>query len=238
MELFWIILVVVVASLVKGITGFGFALIALPPLLIWYPSKFLIPVLLICNLVASFIIVLQKKDRRLIEKRYHRLIVWGGVFTIFGALTLKFIPDHLMIHVLSIFFIVLSVLSIVKSKIEIKISKHAYPIAGAIVGFLTGSVSVSGPPLALFLHSAKADNQQFREIFAWFSLVTAIIALVSYGFVGLLSLEIFTTSLWFLPILFIGSYIGKRINHKMPASIFKFSSMVLTLISSLILLLQ
>lgn len=53
MEIFWIIIIVLAASLVKGITGFGFALVSLPLLLIWYSPREIIPVLILCNLIAS-----------------------------------------------------------------------------------------------------------------------------------------------------------------------------------------
>lgn len=61
MDWLFILLVVLIASLVKGITGFGFALVSLPILVAWFPVKELIPVLTICNLLASIVIVLQKK---------------------------------------------------------------------------------------------------------------------------------------------------------------------------------
>ncbi len=53
----------------------------------------------------------------------------------------------------------------------------AYFVAGAFIGFLTGAVSVSGPPLALFLNRAKLSNRKFREIFAAISIVSAIVAI-------------------------------------------------------------
>ncbi|MBN2166127.1 MAG: hypothetical protein JW717_07620 [Marinilabiliaceae bacterium] len=53
----------------------------------------------------------------------------------------------------------------------------SYKVVGSIIGFLTGSISVSGSPLVLFLNAAKVDNKQFREIFGWFNIVTALIAI-------------------------------------------------------------
>ena len=106
---FWIIIIVSVASLVKGITGFGFALIALPPLLIWYSPKELIPVLILCNLFASLVIVLQKKDRKFVNKQFQSLIGFGALFTLVGVLTLKYISEDILITIMSVFFILLSV---------------------------------------------------------------------------------------------------------------------------------
>jgi uncharacterized membrane protein YfcA len=94
MELTWIILIVVIASLVKGITGFGFALVSLPPLMIWYSPKEIIPVLLLCNLFSSIIIVLQKKEHKLINKQFKSLIIHGALFTIVGVMFLNICPKN------------------------------------------------------------------------------------------------------------------------------------------------
>ncbi|MDE5422020.1 sulfite exporter TauE/SafE family protein [Ancylomarina sp. DW003] len=235
---FWIILIVSVASLVKGITGFGFALIALPPLLIWYSPQEMIPVLILCNLFASLVIVLQKKDRKLVNKQFQSLITYGALFTLLGVFTLKYLSEDILITIMSMFFIVLSICSLLGIRYSIKLSDWSYRLAGMFLGFLTGSISISGPPLALFLHSAKVDNQEFREIFSWFSIVTAFIALVGYSILGLLTVATFKMTLLFLPILYLGSFIGKRLNHRISPSLFKHVSVFITLLSSLFLLLK
>lgn len=238
MELTWIILIVVIASLVKGITGFGFALVSLPPLMIWYSPKEIIPVLLLCNLFSSIIIVLQKKEHKLINKQFKSLIIYGALFTIVGVMFLKYLPAELMVVILSVFLILLSILSILGIQYSIKLTNRSYKIAGAFLGLLTGSISISGPPMALFLHSAKVDNQQFREIFSWFSIVTSIVALAGYFVLHILTFKSFKMAILFLPILFIGSFIGKKINHLIPLVVFKKAILFITLISSIFILLK
>jgi uncharacterized protein len=236
MDYLWIILVVVAASLIKGITGFGFALISLPLLIRWYSPKELIPVLVMCNLFASTIIVMQKKERKLIGDKFRNLIIYGGIFTILGVAILNKISDNILIKILGIFFILMSLLSLLNVKYQIKGTTLAFKIAGSILGFLTGSISISGPPLALFLHSANVDNQEFREIFAWFSIVTAIVAIVGYAFYGMISMQTIKMTFLFLPILFAGSYVGKRLNQKMSLTFFKKITVFITLILSIFLL--
>ena len=135
-------------------------------------------------------------------------------------------------------FSLLSVGSLLGIRYSIKLSDRSYKIAGAFLGFLTGSISISGPPLALFLHSAKVDNQEFQEIFSWFSIVTAFIALVGYGVVGLLTLATCKMTLLFLPLLYLGSLLGKRLNYRFSPLSFKNKSVLITLLSSLSLLLK
>lgn len=234
----WALIIVSMASLVKGITGFGFALFSLPILLFWYPIKELIPILIICNLFASTIIVLQKKERPLVNNKFKALIGIGGVFTIFGTIILEIMPERELLIGVTIFIILLSILAFVKVKVDIKLRNSIYAISGAVCGFLTGAISVSGPPLALFLNAAKVDNQEFREIFSWFSIVTTVIALLGYYWQDMLSLEILKTSAQFFPILYLGSFLGKRLNRYLPVNTFRSISIAICLVSAIAILIK
>ena len=233
----YIILTIVASSFIKGITGFGFALLSLPILLTWYEPKEIIPVLMICNLIASLFIILQKKESKLLDKPSIALIIAGGLFTIFGVVVLKYIKADWLIHFSGILFIVLTILSLINNKKEKgTIPMYVYPVVGAVIGLITGTVSISGPPLALFLNKAKINNEKFREIFAWFSIVTATIAIIGYFHLGLLTNQALKLSLLFTPILLAGTIIGKRLNKVLPITSFRTVNVVLTFISCLLLL--
>jgi uncharacterized protein len=235
----WIFLIVTLSSLIKGITGFGFALFSFPLLLIWYTPKEIIPVLMIGNLIASILIVMQKKDKRLLDRNSHVLIASGGLFTLLGVWALSASSGTALVHITGILFIALTLLSLFhKKQKENPLTQKSYVLAGVIIGFITGAVSVSGPPLALFLNKANIDNRKFREVFAWFSVVTAIIAILGYYHQGLLTREALWLSTLFTPILLAGTVMGKRINALLSISQFQTINIVLTLISSILLILN
>lgn len=236
MEYAAIVIIILLAAFVKGVTGFGFALVSLPLLMFWYPAKELIPVLMLCNLFASILIVLQKKEYKLIDRKSRSLIIYGAIFTIFGVTLLKHIPPKALIIILAVFFIIMSIFSLLKNK-RIHLYKIGiYRLAGAVCGFLTGCISVSGPPLALFLHQVNVDNKQFREIFAWFSITTATIALTGYYFADLLTWKTLELSAISIPLLFIGSYTGKRLNNLIPKVFFEKMILAICIFSSVALL--
>nr|WP_320119824.1 sulfite exporter TauE/SafE family protein [uncultured Marinifilum sp.] len=233
----YIILTIVFSSLIKGVTGFGFALLSLPILLNWYNAKEIIPVLMICNLVASLFIILQKKDKKLIDKSSTYLIISGGIFTIFGVMILKYVNTAYLIHISGIVFIVLTILSLLNNKSEkTSLPILVYPLTGAIIGLITGIISISGPPLALFLNKARFSNDKFREIFAWFSIVTASVAIIAYFQIGLLTNQVFKLSLLFSPILLSGTILGKYLNRSISINSFRTVNIILTFISCLLLL--
>ncbi|MCW3805417.1 sulfite exporter TauE/SafE family protein [Plebeiibacterium marinum] len=238
MTTLWIICIITLASLIKGITGFGFALVALPPLLLWYAPSDIIPVIVICNFISSTIIILQKKDLNLVPRKARYMIATASVFTLFGVLILKHLTADSLTHSISLIFITLTGLSFFRLKTSIKIPDFSYPVIGAIIGLLAGCTSVGGPPLAIFLNAAKVSNQQFRVIFSWFNIATASIAIIGYAIAGLITMESLHLVLLFTPVLFLGTFIGKKLNSKIPSLLFKKSTLVITLISCIILLLK
>jgi len=235
----WTIVIVIISSLIKGLTGFGFALISLPLLLFWYSPKEIIPVLMICNFIASLLIVVQKKEQKLIHKQTYILIGSGGLFTLAGVLVLKSANENLLVHISGVFFIALAILGLKDTnRNRTALPNIAYPLAGALIGFLTGVISVSGPPLALFLNRAKVSNREFREVFAWFSVVTAAIAIVGYYHTGMLTPNAIKTALIFTPILLLGTIVGKYFNSLISITRFQKLNLVLTILSCILLLIS
>lgn len=233
------ILVVIVSSLLKGLTGFGFALLSLPFLMLWYPAKVVIPVLMICNLIASVFIILQRKSEKLVGGNFRLLIVSGGVFTVVGVLILSYITEDTLIHITGLLIMVLIALSLLNSKpMNVRLPKIVYLLVGAFVGLLTGTISVSGPPLALFIQKVGVSKRQFREIFAWFSTVTALVAIFGYWYVGLITKEVLGMVLIYSPILLVGTLVGKRLNRVLPVTVFRYLNIGISLVSGTMLLLR
>ena len=233
----WVILIIVLSSFIKGVTGFGFSLLSFPLLLIWYAPKEIIPVLMICNLIASVMIVMQKKEYKLLDTHSYYLIATGGLFTIVGVAALSSTDGKWLVKLSGGLFLALTIYSLVKRKTKARIFRNsAYLSAGAFIGFLTGAISVSGPPMALFLNMAKINNRKFREIFAAFSVITAIIAIFGYYQAGMLSMQMLKTSLIFVPILLIGTIVGKKLNAIIPIENFQIYNTVLTLIASILMI--
>ena len=193
---------------------------------------------MICNFIASVLIVLQNKTEKLIDKQAGALIATGGIFTLVGVSVLNWVNNNMLVNISGAFFIVLTLVSMVKKESSVaSIPGVFYPLAGAFIGFISGLISISGP-LALFLNKAKVSNQQFREIFAWFSVITAAIAIVGYKYAGLLTVHTIKTALLFTPILLSGTILGKQLNASLSVSSFKIINTILTLIASVLLILN
>jgi uncharacterized membrane protein YfcA len=235
----WIIIlsIIFLSGIVKGTTGFGFALFSLPLLVHFIPIKALIPIIMLFNLFSSIQIVLQSGHLR-IKKSIILLSVTGVAGIVCGSIILKFFPERWLKLMASVVLIVLSIMFLSGYRFKIRKLKRGNAIAGIISGFLGGSLSVSGPPLALFLTSIKLDTQSFRSTFAWFSVITASVAMANYimiGIVNLMTLKIFFIS---LPVLILSILIGKLISKKISVKLFYTGVVTISLIAGILLFLS
>jgi uncharacterized membrane protein YfcA len=235
----WLIIlsIIFLSGIVKGTTGFGFALFSLPLLVHFIPIKTLIPIIMLFNLFSSVQIVLQSGQLR-IKKSIILLSVTGVAGIVCGSVVLKFLPEQWLKLMASVILIVLSVMFLSGYRFKIRKLKRGNAIAGTISGFLGGSLSVSGPPLALFLTSLKLDTQNFRSTFAWFSIITASVAMADYikiGIVHFITFKIFFIS---LPVLVFSIQLGKLISKKISVQLFYTGVVIISLMAGILLFLS
>lgn len=233
----YVFAVILLASLLKGITGFGFALLSMPLLLFVYPVKFLIPVLTGFNLFTSILIVLSKKQKK---QGLKALILpsWGILGLIPGVLFLHFQSDRTLKIFAGIMLSLLAFAFLFGYRFKIRNPRRATMIAGLVSGFLNGSISVGGPPLAFFLTSIKEDNEGFRMKFAWFSIATASSALIGYYTAGLINNETFRMLLYMFPVLITGTLVGKKVSRYIPVELFRKICILISLISGIMVLID
>jgi uncharacterized protein len=227
--------IIFISGLVKGTTGFGFALFSLPLLVHIIPIKNLIPLITLFNLSSSIQIIIQTRQLKL-NRRILALSLTGVAGVIIGSLVLKFISDIWLKLFVSVMLIVTSILFLTGYRFNIRKIKRGIVIAGFISGFLGGGTSVSGPPLALFLTSLKLDTIHFRFTFAWFSIITASVAMMDYTKIGVVQPNILLIFAVSFPLLLASVMLGKWISHKISQEHFYKGAVLLTLIAGITLL--
>jgi len=237
MEYLIIVAVIFAAALIKGMSGFGFSLISLPILAFIIPTKTLIPVLTICNLLMSIVIVLQTNTYR-IDKRFIPMLVLGIIGTIIGTMFLNYFTGDTLELLITIALILISLSFLWGFRFNVRSFRRGSCIAGLTSGFLAGSFSLSGPPLTLFLTSLGVKNQEFRSIFSWFNIVTSAIALIGYYSIGIVDGKTYKFTLLLTPILFVGAFLGKRINQKLSPKVFQHGTIIICVLSTVFLLIK
>jgi len=216
----WIIsaAVIFMASLLKGVTGFGFALLALPILTIFFPMQMLVPAMTLFNLFTSLYILsnirLKVKPRYVIP-----IIVTSFIGIPVGVYILKYLPERTLELTTGISIFAISIFFLLGNTKEISYKQKSNPIvfAGFLSGFMASSMSIGGPPIALAMNRKGYSKEHFRKIFALVSVVNALVSTALYIAKGIFVTFSLKFATYLFPVILIGSKIGdvlaKRINQ-------------------------
>ncbi len=222
--------IVLIAFFVRATIGFGSGLIAVSTLTLMLPIRITVPIVFILDFLGS--IILGAYDFKEVKWDYLSYLLPATVLGLFfGAYILKYAdPQKLTI------FLGLFILSYVFYAIKVKPDKLPFVknIIGAPLGFLGGFIGSlyggGGPPIVAYLQMKHTDKRIFRATFQIVAITDSIVRAVIYGSLGLLTLEIFKTSVVFIPALIIGLFLGNRLHFKInPKGFYYMVMTVLTL---------
>jgi hypothetical protein len=200
------------AYFLRGITGFGSGLIAIPLLAHWLPLTFVVPMVLVLDFVAS--IVLSSHTRLLVRwDEIGPLLPTSIVGVIIGAIMLVSFPREPLLVSLGLFVIFFGLRYIFNVHSEKPISRWwSVPagLSGGVIGALFGT---GGPPYVVYLSHRLHDKTQLRGTLSGLFLLDGAFRLVTFISMGLMfQSEMFTALLMGLPIIGAGLYLGNRVH--------------------------
>ncbi len=220
---------VFIAALVGGLTGFGFALILAPNLMLLLSPKTAIPVVTLLSVVLNS--VLFYETRKWANPRDIRpLIVSGILGMLCGALLLIYLNVPLLKLLTGAVIIPFAVALLLDVKIKTD-SKFLQIPVGLLSGFLGGSTSMSGPPVVLFFQNSGLEKRVFRaNLLVYFFLIYPL-TLPTYWVGGLLTSEVLSTALFTVPAMVIGALLGAKLVHRVDEKLFRRITLFLVIAS-------
>ncbi len=232
-----LVMVVFAAGLLQSLSGFGFGLLAVPLLTLRLPTQIVAPLLIILGIVLNAAVAYRTRGY---VKRgtIWPLLLAGALFTPLGAYLLLMLPDAALrsiIGVVSVFFAVVLLFGF-KTKLK-KEWLWLFPI-GAMSGLLNGSITLSGPPVVLFMVNQSEPKQGFRAKLAFYFLLLNLVALPSYLIAGIVNTQVLQLSLFGLVPLVAGILIGTHWVEKVSEPFFKTLVLVVVLITGLMALIS
>ena len=205
-------IILILAYVIRGITGFGSGLIAIPLLALFQPLTFVVPFILLLDFTASLVLgglsLKQVKWREIFW-----LIPFSLIGVVVGTKLLIEMPAAPMLIALSLFIFVFAIRSLLKLKDEKNISqKWAIPTA-LIGGSIAGSFGTGGPPYVIYLTHRIHDKGQLRATLSALFFMEGLLRIISFFVIGLLlSQFIWWTALMALPVMLLSLYAGSRIH--------------------------
>jgi len=226
-------LIFIIAAILQGLTGFGFSILAVPLITLFISPKIAVPILVMFSLIIN-IVVFSSSRKSFNIKRIWLLLIFGIIGMPLGTYFLVVLNDNIIKLFIGIFIALFGLLLLLGFRQEFKREKLSMIPIGFISGILGGSVSMSGPPIILFLSNQGVNKQVFRANLAVYFFILNILTISVYFLNGLITKQVINYSVTFLPALVIGVIIGNFLSHKIKENHFRKLTLILLIIMGLL----
>jgi len=243
---FWVF--VSLAIVIQGISKSGFAggagILSLPLMMLVMPAHLvpatLLPLLILCDMNALYHHFHNKVWRKVLEVYLPSLIgilLGAAVWWKIGRDGVGAYELHIKRFVGCI--AILFSLYIVGREAALAWVERFRPgirtalVAGAAAGFCSTIAHAAGPIVGLYVFAQGLGKTVFVGTVAWIFTLINLTKLPFYCGVGLIRTDVLLFDLVLVPLIPIGSFLGKWMHHRVSESLFNRTILVLTLISGI-----
>ena len=206
------ILVLTLAYFIRGISGFGSGLVAVPLLAMVFPLPLVVPTILLLDFTASLVLGgLNLKHVRWDEVK--PLVPFGVIGVVLGTTLLVNTPRTPLLIGLGVFVLAFAIRNLLNLHDDKPVSRWwAIPasLTGGTIGALFGT---GGPPYVIYLSHRMKDKGQLRATFSGMFFLEGIVRIASFTTAGLL----LNTQVWKgygfgLPVALLALYGGSHVH--------------------------
>lgn len=234
----WVIAgaILVVAYLVRGISGFGSGLIAVPLLAIRFPVEIVVPIVVLFDYLGSASQGIRNRDK-IVWREELTLLPFAFVGIALGLTLLQSLASETLKQALGIFVIVYAVYQILPLPALRGSQLFAVPcgLCGGVIGTLFGT---GGPFYVIFFTLREMDKDAFRATFAANFLIDGAVRLVAFASFGFFAGQVIWAIVGGLPLVAFGLWLGGRVHSTLAPDTFKRIISILLFFSGIILLIK
>jgi len=230
------VVVIFIAYTVKGLSGFGSGLIAIPLLAFLFPLTFIVPVLGLLSyggtVTQSFHLRKQVAWRDMLP-----LIPFSLLGIAIAVWLLVNVDANDLVLLLGVFVLLYSVYSLLPLSVFSGGRRWAIVagLGGGMVGALFGT---GGPFYVVYLKMRQLNKNRFRATIAMIFLVDGGARMMGYALNGLFTAQVLWLVLTLLPVLFAGMYVGHHLHIRIDQKQFNRVISVLLLVSGVMLIIK
>lgn len=198
------------AYFIRGITGFGSGLLAVPLLALFLPLQFVVPLVLLLDFTASLVIG-GLHFKRVQWNEIGILIPFSIVGVGLGTSLLVNLPQVPMLIALATFVLIFAVRSVLNIHGD-KPASRAWAIPASLTGGTVGGLfGTGGPPYVIYLTHRIRDKGELRATLSALFFAEGLTRIASFLIVGLLmTAQVWGAYLIALPLVLGALYLGGR----------------------------
>jgi uncharacterized membrane protein YfcA len=202
--------ILLAAYFIRGITGFGSGLIAVPLLALFQPLQFVVPLVLLLDFTASLVLG-GLHFKRVQWNEVGILIPFSLIGVTLGTSLLVSLPQTPMLIALALFVFVFAVRSALNLHSEKPVSRLWAAPAALTGGTVGGLFGTGGPPYVIYLAHRIRDKGELRATLSAVFFIEGLTRIVSFLIVGLLlSGRVWIAYVAALPLVLGALYLGGR----------------------------
>jgi len=208
-EIYYVIFIVFIASIIRGFNGFGFSATCISGFSFILPAIEIVPIILILEVLISIFMIpyiWNKIDWNFVSKILIGILIGSPI----GLLLLKYLnPEitHLSVCIIIIFFSFLLMQGYSNQKINNNLGKF---LTGIVSGTLNGLTTLGGMPVALFLLVTSIQPAIIRGSLAALFFLTDIYAFILSFLAGIVEVTTIYRTIPLILILPMGVFLGNK----------------------------
>jgi uncharacterized protein len=230
-------LIIFLAAIVRGFSGFGFSLLSITALSLIYTPAEIVPSIFMLELAASANL-LPSVWKDIHWKSLGPLTLGCLIATSVGVYFLAHLPAAPMQIALAIFVLVATALLWRGFALKSMPGPIASTAVGAASGLANGAFGIGGPPVILFYFASPAGNIAGRASMVAFFIATDVIGLANQSVHGLITKEAVWRAAAYLPALLAGVWIGARGFKTVDQALFRNIVLVVLAVLAFVILIK
>ena len=221
MDAFFIGAITLGAAAFRGVTGFGYALVAALGFAGLFSPTGMVPFILINDLMLTGFTVIDR-GRSPIDWAVARLLIAAGLV---GALCGSVVAVHLEGDLARVLVSATIVLAACTALIDKPPAWLAHRGLGLLIGFVTGvllsAFAVGGPLIAAWLLAGGVRRDYMRGTLAVYFGLIDLFTLASRAYMGAVDAELLRLLMLYCPLTLLGFGCGYFLSHRLPGKVWE-----------------
>lgn len=223
--------VVALAAAAQALSGFGFALIAVPVVAVVVGPKAAVVGLTMVGVVLVAWMALRSAGT--VNRRAVLLILASGLVGMpLGLVILERTDERLLTAIIAV--VVIAFTALLWRGLRFPAGRPTDAIAGFAGGVLSTSTGTSGPPFVIALTNRGVAPDEFRRTLAVLFLAQGSVSLVLFALSGQVTRDAVHVAVAGLPGLALGWWVGERAFARIGAEAFRWLVLSMLLVSGLV----
>ena len=230
------ITIIFLAYTVKGLSGFGSGLIAIPLLAFIFPLAFIVPVLGLLSYSGTIMQSVHLR-KQVLWRDMLPLIPFSLLGIFIAVWMLVNVDANRLIMFLGVFVLLYSSYSLLSLPVHAGGQRWAI-VAGCGGGMVGALFGTGGPFYVVYLKMRQLNKDQFRATIAMIFLVDGGARMTGYALNGLFTEQVLWLVLTLVPVLFLGMTAGHHLHIKIDQQRFNQLISFLLMASGIMLIIK